>query len=121
MLVEKTKLEWTNIIAGISSKGNFFYCINRGKVNANIVKWFLLKLCAWLNSVDKQWRLNTIIILDNAGYHRTLLKDNWFTKMKIPAMYVGPYHFKLSPIELYFNYIKGFNLQVVDKHYVSNM
>lgn len=65
-LIEKTKLEWVNIIAGISSKGNFFYCINRGKVNANIIKWYFLKLCTWLNSVDKQWRQNTIIILDNA-------------------------------------------------------
>jgi len=109
-LISKTHLSWINIIAGISNQGNFFYSINRGKVTASVIKWFLIKLITHLNSVDKTWRLNTIIMLDNAAYHRSLLKDNWLTELKIPVMFVGPYHFKLSPIELYFNYIKGFNL-----------
>lgn len=65
-LIDKTELVWINIIAGISNKGNFFYSINRGKVNSNVLKWFLLKLSNHLNSVDKSWRLNTIIMLDNA-------------------------------------------------------
>ena len=60
-------------------------------------------------------------MLDNASYHRTLYNENWYVKLKIPAMYVGPYHFKLSPIELYFNYIKGFNLQVDYNRVVGNM
>ena len=86
-----------------------------------MTKWFLLKLSNHLNSVDKAWRLNTIVMLDNASYHRSLYTENWFQKLKMPAMFVGPYHFKLSPIELYFNYIKSFNLQVGKKINVTNM
>jgi hypothetical protein len=65
-LIEKTELSWINIMAVINNKGSFFYSINRGKNNANMIKWFLLKLSNHMNSVDKAWRLNTIIMLDNA-------------------------------------------------------
>ena len=54
--IEKTELIWTNIIAAISNKGEFFYTINRGKVNANTFKWFMLKLVRHLNRVNQDWR-----------------------------------------------------------------
>ena len=45
-------------------------------------------------------------MLDNAPYHRGAVLKKVFEKLDIPVMYLGPYHFKMAPIELMFSYIK---------------
>jgi hypothetical protein len=31
-------------------------------------------------------------------------------ELKVPIMYLGPYHFAMAPAELFFSYIKGKDL-----------
>lgn len=59
-----------NVIAGISNYGEVFYTINHGPTNANTFLLFIIKLCEYLYTVDRQWRSNTIIMIDNASYHK---------------------------------------------------
>ena len=49
-------------------------------------------------------------MLDNAAYHRNQVSLDRYKKYKIPVMFLGPYHFKLAPIEIMFSYIKNRNL-----------
>ena len=60
-----------NIIAAVSNFGELFFTINRGKNNANTFLLFVLKLCQHLNFKSRYWRDNTVIMLDNASYHRS--------------------------------------------------
>lgn len=98
------------MIAGISNYGDVYYTINHGATNANTFLLFIIKLCEHMYTVDRQWRSTTIIMLDNAKYHKgkTITKD--FEYMKVPVMYLGPYHFRMAPIEVYFSFIKSHDL-----------
>ena len=60
-----------NIIAAISSNGGLYYTVNRGKTNSWTFLLYIVKLVEHLDSSDPDWRKNTIIMLDNASYHRS--------------------------------------------------
>ena len=47
------------------------YTINSGKNNSSTFVLFLIKLSEHLNNVDANWRETTIIMIDNAPYHRS--------------------------------------------------
>jgi DDE superfamily endonuclease len=105
-----------NIIGGISNYGDLFYTINHGLTNHETFLLFLMKICDHLHSIDKAWRDNTIILLDNAAYHRgnSIMKE--LELLKIPVMYLGPYHFKMAPIEVLFSFIKSHDLNPYNSH-----
>ena len=99
-----------NIIAGISNYGDTLYTNNHGLTNYQTFLLFLLKVCEYLDAIDKGWRNDTIIMLDNAPYHRgtSIMKE--LELLKIPVMYLGPYHFRMAPIEVLFSFIKSHDL-----------
>lgn len=69
-----------------------------------------MKLIEHLDSIDKSWRQHTIILLDNAPYHRSSQVQEFIDRRDMPIQYLGPYHFKMAPIEMFFAYIKTFDL-----------
>lgn len=104
------RLHSINIIAGISSQGELYYTVNQGKTNATTFIHFMVKLCSHLNSMDRRWRANTVIMLDNAPYHRAAVAREKLKLLKVPLLYLGPYQFKMAPIEIFFSYIKAHDL-----------
>jgi transposase len=71
---------------------------------------FLIKLSNYLDEISPKWRSNTIIMVDNAPYHRSKMMMGKYPLLKIPIMFLGPYQFKLAPVELMFSYIKNRDL-----------
>jgi transposase len=57
--------------------------------------------------------MKSIIMLDNARYHKSKLILDIFTRLKIPVMFLGPYHFKMAPVEIFFSYIKNRDLNTL--------
>ena len=98
------------MIAAILSTGELWYSANFGKTNSHTFGYFLLKLCAHLDGEDVHWRKNTVIMLDNATYHRCHSVQQLMESLRLPVLYLGPYHFKMAPIEMIFNLIKGHDL-----------
>jgi hypothetical protein len=99
-----------NIIAGVSSTGGLYYTINRGKTNSWTFLLFIVKLVEHLDSIDREWRKKTVIMIDNASYHRSAITKAKLEYLNVPIMYLGPYHFRLAPVELFFSFIKGKDL-----------
>ena len=95
------------MIAGVSNLGDFLYTVNCGKTNTDRFFLFLMKVIRQLKSKDENWRENTIFLFDNAAYHRSQINMERYQHYKIPVMFLGPYHFKLAPMELMFSYIKN--------------
>lgn len=71
---------------------------------------FIVKLCEHLDHIESNWRRNSIIMLDNAQYHRGTVVKQQFAELHVPVMFLGPYHFKMAPVELFFSYIKSKDL-----------
>ena len=80
-----------SIIAAVSSDGRLMYTINSGKNNSGTFSLFLIKLSNYLDSVNPQWRQSTIIMVDNAPYHRSKVMMEKYPSLKIPIMFLGPY------------------------------
>jgi hypothetical protein len=90
-MMESQRLSQISVIAAISSKGRFYFTINTGSNNSLSFYWFLLKLVKQLDIKDRRWRDHTVILLDNAPYHRSsLLKEKLFL-MQVPIFFLGPY------------------------------
>ena len=110
MVTQNTRLYCINMIGAISSRGEFFYTVNQGKTNSYTFLLFMIKLVEHLNQIDKNWKQNSLIVLDNAQYHRGSVTIEYFENKDIPVLYLGPYHFKMAPIEMFFSYLKSYNL-----------
>ena len=67
---------------------------------------FFSELCKVLDGEDPNWRDNTVILLDNASYHRSLEIRAAVKKLGIKTIYSGPYSYISAPIELYFGLLK---------------
>jgi hypothetical protein len=74
------------------------------------VQLFLQKLVAVLDAKDSNWRDYTTLLMDNAPYHKGKLFTENTKRMQLPIAFLGPYQFKMAPVELVFAYIKKFNL-----------
>ena len=102
-----------NIIAAVSSRGEFFYTLNLGHTDSRTFFNFILKLTAVLTKQDVNWREDTVIMLDNAAYHRSRENSERYQSLKVPLLFLGPYHYRMAPVELMFAYIKNRNLNLL--------
>jgi hypothetical protein len=60
-----------NIIAAITSDGRAIFTVNRGRTRSTTFCLFLAKLVAHLNEESPDWRRNSVVMIDNAPYHRS--------------------------------------------------
>ena len=67
---------------------------------------FVRYLVRQLDLDSPGWEDESIILLDNATYHRGEEIKNYFQKMQIPIMYSAPYSFSTAPIETLFANLK---------------
>jgi DDE superfamily endonuclease len=99
-----------NLIGALCSDGRFFYTVNVGKTNSLTFGFFLAKLCDHLDSVNNKWRETTVLMLDNANHHKSVVSRELMASLHLPVLFLGPYHFGMQPIEMVFNFIKGHDL-----------
>jgi len=91
MVTTMQRLRSLSLIAAVSSEGKFMFTVNSGKNNSNTFMLFLIKLSNYLDSVNPKWRQNTVIMVDNAPYHRSKLMMEKYELLKVPLMFLGPY------------------------------
>ena len=84
--------------------------MNQGRTNSETFWLFLMRLCLELNSADEHWRDNTIILLDNAPYHRSDYVRERLERYGIPTLFLGPYHYRGAPVEMLFSHVKNRDL-----------
>jgi transposase len=60
-----------------------------------------------LDSERKDWRKDTVILLDNAPYHSCSTTMDFFEGMDIPILFTGPHSYDAAPCELLFAQFKA--------------
>ena len=65
------RLNQVNMIAAVSSRSEFFFTLNVGRTNSKTFLLFMVKMVAYLDKTQVDWRASTIILIDNAPYHRS--------------------------------------------------
>ena len=71
---------------------------------------FLSQLVQMLDAEDRHWRQDTVIIWDNASYHKSHRTRSLLQTLGVPLMQLGPYSYDMAPAELLFAKIKTADL-----------
>ncbi len=104
------RMNAVSLIMTISNRGDIYFTANRGANNGMTVQLFLQKLVAVLEAKDGNWRDYTTLLMDNAPYHKGRIFTENVKRMLLPIAFLGPYQFKMAPVEQVFAYIKKFDL-----------
>jgi hypothetical protein len=86
------------------------FTVNRGRTRSSTFCLFLAKLIAQLDTEDPAWRERSILLIDNAPYHRSKETREFIGLSKVPLMLLGPYQFAMAPVEKLFAFIKSRDL-----------
>ena len=68
---------------------------------------FLRYLVLKLNQFDKEWRSNSILVMDGASYHIASSTIDLMKKLNLPVIILGPYSYDANPVELFFAAFKS--------------
>ena len=71
---------------------------------------FFRHLVAKLDKERKNWRKDTILIIDNAPYHTSSETLATLESLNIPVMFTGPHSYDACPCELFFSQFKSVDI-----------
>ena len=63
---------------------------------------FFRELVGKLDKDRLNWRENTIVLMDNASYHKGTNAIKLYESLRIPVMFTGPHSYDAVPAELFF-------------------
>ena len=81
--------------------------VNKGSTNSASVTLFIAKLAAHFDKEWPEWRKSCVLVLDNATYHRSKEVTEFLDRLKVDVMYLGPYQFRMAPVEHVFGFLKS--------------
>ncbi len=68
---------------------------------------FFVHFLRMMDSKDKRWRENTVLLLDGGPYHTSSSMREFYEKHMVPIIFTGPHSYDASPIELFFAAFKS--------------
>ena len=74
--------------------------------NNKTMEIFFQQLVHVLDKENKDWRKDTLIVLDNAPYHTSAATLGVFRRLKLPISFTGPHSYDASPCELMYAHFK---------------
>lgn len=99
-----------NMIAALDTDGNIYASLTQVNTDSDVMIAFLNRLVMVLSKESKDFRNNTIFLLDGAAYHRSFETRDQIRKLGLKLVITGPYSYDSSPCELLFAYFKQTNL-----------
>ena len=94
------------MIAALDTEGRIWFSLSHANTDSNTMMVFLHQLTKVLDNETPDWRDNTLLLWDNASYHRSQETKTIVQKMGLKIIYSGPYGYSASPIELLFGSLK---------------
>ena len=95
-----------SLIAAIDTLGQVYFAISQSNVDSPVFSAFLVRLAAILDFEDPDWRKTTVIVLDNASYHKSDETRRAMAALDVPVLLAGPYGYDASPCEKLFAHLK---------------
>ncbi len=92
-----------SMIAALDNEGRIYFTLNHSATDQNMFMLFMHYLVQKLDEDTPGWEDDSIILIDNACYHRGDEIRRQFRKMQLPIMYSAPYSFNTAPIETLFS------------------
>ena len=99
-----------SMILGMDTLGNVYVTLTQSNSNQQVMELFFKDLVQKLDKERSNWRKNTIVVLDNASYHKSNIALKMYEALRIPVMFTGPHSYDAVPAELFFAQFKSVNL-----------
>jgi len=99
-----------SMIVGIDTLGNVYASLTQSNSNSQIMECFFRQLVLKLNKDRIDWRENTIVMMDNAPYHKSSSSLQLYESLRIPLMFTAPHSYDVCPAELFFAQFKSVDL-----------
>ena len=99
-----------SLIAGIDTTGNIYVSLTQTNSNSMVMDMFFRHLVIKLDKERKNWREDTVIILDNAPYHTSESSLKTYESLNIPILFTGPNSYDAAPCELLFAQFKSVDI-----------
>ena len=101
-----------SMIAAVGSCGSVFLSLTQVNTNSEVLAVYFTELVKQLEKQNKNFRNDTIILLDNAAYHGTTEVREFLAFLGVPVIYSGPYSYTAAPAERYFAHFKAGQLNL---------
>ena len=98
------------ILAAIDNRGKAYISLGTSNTDSCVMLAFFSQLCKSLDCEDSSWREHSVVLLDNASYHRSAEVRAGIKKLGVPTIYSGPYSYVSAPVELFFALLKRSDL-----------
>ena len=102
------------MIAALDIEGRVWFSLSHANTDSNTMMVFLNHLTKAFDNETPDWRDNTVLIWDNASYHRSQETKAIVKKMGLQIIFSGPYGYSASPIELLFGSLKVGEINLED-------
>ena len=99
-----------SMILGMDTFGNVYFSLAQSNSNSSIMECFFRQLVLKLSKERPDWREVTIILLDNASYHKSSHALKLYEHLRMPVMFSGPHSYDIAPCELFFAQFKSVDL-----------
>ena len=94
------------MIVALDTEGNVYASLTQVNTNSEVMISFLSRLVVILRTEDKEWRRNTIWLLDGAKYHTSADTRKILKQIGVNFVISAPYSYDAAAVELYFGYYK---------------
>ena len=99
-----------SVIVAADSNGNLYLTLSQANSSSSTMEVYLHHLAAKLDSEHPRWREDTIILMDNAPYHKSSQIMKVFKKLRMPVCFFGPNSYNTAVAELIFANLKTVDL-----------
>ena len=95
-----------NMIVALDTEGRVYSALTQINTDSNVMVSFLSRLAIVLDAEDRNWRRDTIWLLDGARYHTSKETRQILYNLGVNYIFSAPYSYDAAPVELYFSYFK---------------
>jgi len=99
-----------SVLVAMDQFGEVYMALSQANTDHETFLLFVSKLSAKLSQEDKNWKQQTVLLLDGAKYHVDEEVVDYFRKSSLQVVVSAPYSYEAAPIELFFNLLKRTNL-----------
>ena len=87
-----------SMIMGISTNGAIYTSLLQANSNSKVMDLFFRQLAKKHDKERKEWRYDTMILMDNAPYHTCAATMKLLEELDIPVIFTGPHSYDAAPL-----------------------
>ena len=95
-----------NMIVALDTTGRVYTSLTQVNTDSEVMCAYLSRLVTVLQQEDKNWKKDSIFLLDGAAYHRSQDTRTMLKRLGVNYIISAPYSYDTAPVELFFSYFK---------------